>query len=61
MTNGKKVKGIIVRDGNTFEKSYITVRATVDSKGKSISFSDDKDCMIIVPVEKIMDILKWLI
>lgn len=54
----KTVKGMEYLNIYGFRPCMITVRATKDKLGKSISFSDNGGALLIVPVEAITDILK---
>lgn len=45
-------------DGNAFEVKTITVRITADAAGKSLSLSNEDDCMLCIPLEPIEDRLK---
>lgn len=58
MTKSKSVSGMST-DGYTVNQVEVTVRATKDEHGKTISF-EDGECLIGVPIESIEDILKWL-
>ena len=60
MTITRDVKGIRY-DGSTVNKT-ITVRMSKDSKGKSLSLSDEKgNIMLMIPIEPIETDLKQII
>lgn len=61
MYKEKTVNGMIFYDGCGYMKK-ITVRATKNKIGKSISLCDDeKDIMIIVPVEQIEELINTVL
>lgn len=60
MTKYCEVRGLVY-DGKKFKPKTVTVRATADSSGKSISFSDDKSVMIHVAIEDVEDLLSWVL
>ena len=50
MTKKKRVKGAIL-SGNKLKEADIDVRVTVDRLGKTLSLSDGKKVMLLVPME----------
>lgn len=60
MTKLEFVDGIFY-DYEGMKRCEITVRVTVDEKGASISFSDDRKVMLHVPVEPIRSLLEFAI
>ena len=45
-------------DAKGMRKLEITVRMTVDEHGQSISFSDDEDVLLMIPLESVSDLIK---
>lgn len=48
-------------DGDVSEMKTITVRITADGAGKSLSLSNEDDCMLCIPLEPIEDRLKEIL
>ena len=49
----------VMAEKPTMRRSPIRVRVTKDEKGASLSMSDnDKDIMMIIPLEEVQDIIK---
>lgn len=49
--------GVIMTSGNLPKASNITVRYSVSNFNDTISFSNDKDCMIMVDVKELLNII----
>ena len=57
MTKTKTVTGLII-NGLSMRAAKITCRVTVDSRGKSLSLSDDDKIMLQIPLEAVADMIK---
>lgn len=56
-TSEKKVMGMM-GDGYSIKPMMLTVRITADERGKSLSLSDDKSVILMIPLEAIEKRLK---
>lgn len=62
MTREKTVKGIVSDSTLHIVPTKITLRVTKDGFGKSISLeSDDLELMFEIPIEKVLEELRWVI
>ena len=57
MYKEKQVDGMKF-DAKGMRKLAITVRMTVDEHGQSISFSDDEEVLLMIPLESVSDLIK---
>lgn len=58
MTRLKDVDGLVFANGK-IRSATVTVRVTKDSRGESISLSDEhRGIMLFIPVEKVKDMIE---
>ena len=50
--------GFVVDDKGTMQKTLVYARITHDDNGATISLSDDKSTMLIIPLEPLSDVLE---